>query len=352
MQHPNQLVDVGHVQSDPALNLATAERFGRRALDNIARDYPHKLDHVLEADADVLAPRSLHPAFHGSFDWHSCVHMHWLLARIRRRFPELPARRAIDAVFDRHLAPGPIAAEVSYLTRPGSASFERPYGWAWLFKLAAELHAAGDGDSARWSCALEPLAAAFAARCVDFLPRTHYAVRHGVHANSAFGLVFALDFARAVDDDALGRACADKARAWYADDRDAPAAWEPSGADFLSPVLIEAGLMRRVLDPDAFAAWLAAFLPGFAVAEPACLFTPVDVGDRSDPQLVHLDGLNLSRAWCLRGIVAGLPPNDARVAVGRRAADAHLAAGWRGLASDDFAGAHWLATFAMLALDA
>jgi hypothetical protein len=321
------------------------------ALENIGRSYPHKLDHVIDGDADIVAPRELHPAFHGSFDWHSCVHMHWLLARIRREFPQLPACAAIDRVFDRHLSADTVAAEVAYLNRPSGASFERPYGWAWLLKLAAELHR-GDAHGARWSNDLQPLAKAFAARFIAFLPRTHHPVRHGVHANSAFAVALAIDYARVVDDRALELVCAGKASAFFAADRDLPAQWEPSGADFLSPVLIEAALMCRVLDRHEFGAWLAAAMPGFASALPATLFTPVGGVDRNDAQLVHLDGLNLSRAWCLFEIAAGLARDDCRVDVARRAGDAHLAAGWRGLASDDFVGAHWLATFAALALDA
>jgi len=352
-----------------ALDAATAERFAALALANVATEFPHKLDQVLTSSADVRAPRDLHPAFHGSFDWHSCVHMHWLLACVLRRFPALPSGPAIRECFDRHFAPAAIAAEVAYLARPGSASFERPYGWAWLLKLAAELRSAiGDGataagdsspspragsdDFSRWSRALQPLADAFAVRFVEFLPRTRHPVRHGVHSNSAFALAFALDYARTVHDETLTATLCAKAQDWFANDRDVPAAWEPSGADFLSPALVEAELMRRVMPSDAFAAWLTGFLPGFARGEPVALFAPVEVTDRSDPQLVHLDGLNLSRAWCLRGIAAALSPDDLRRGVARDAAGAHLATGLTGLASGDFAGAHWLASFALLALDA
>ena len=350
-----------------ALDAATAERFAALALANVAREFPHKLDQVLTGAADVQTPRDLHPAFHGSFDWHSCVHMHWLLARVLRRFPALPSSVAIRALFGRHFSPAAIAAEVAYLALPGSASFERPYGWAWLLKLAEELcepanPSASDGSSvardgsasafARWSHALQPLAEAFAARFVEFLPRTRHPVRHGVHSNSAFALAFALDYARAIHDEPLAAAVCAKALEWFGNDCDVPAAWEPSGADFLSPALIEAELMRRVLPSDAFPSWLAGFLPAFDRGAPATLFAPVDVTDRSDPQLVHLDGLNLSRAWCLRGIAAALPLDDVRRIVAREAADVHLAAGRRGLASGDFAGAHWLASFALLAHDA
>jgi len=344
---PGTSDDDGAIRFDEA----TASRFAALALANIAREYPHKLDHVIGSDADIVVPRQLHPAFHGSFDWHSCVHMHWLLARIRRRHRALPVVAEIGALLDHHFADDAIAAEVAYVTRPDSASFERPYGWAWLLKLAAELRAGNDADAVRWSRALQPLADAFVARYLDFLPRARYPVRHGVHSNSAFGLAFALDYAQVAGDRRLCDICAGKAREWYACDRDAPAEWEPSGADFLSPVLIEADLMRRVFDAASFGAWLDAFLPRFHDAEPGCLFTPAEVDDRSDGQIVHLDGLNLSRAWCYAGIARALSQDDVRTRIARNAAASHLAAGWRGLASGDFAGSHWLASFAVLAID-
>ena len=332
----------------PTLDRKTASRFAALALSNIAREYPHKLDHTMGGDADAQTPRALHPSFHGSYDWHSCVHMHWTLARLLRRFPDLPERAGIDACFDRHFASEAIAGEVAYLARPESASFERTYGWAWVLALAAELDAL---KVARWRQGVAPLARAFADRFVDFLPRTHYPIRHGTHPNTAFALALALDYAGVANDAALAEACRAKAIAWFGDDRDAPAHFEPSGTDFLSPSLIEAELMRRVLDAQTFAEWLARFLPRFADGEPRTLFVPATVGDRADAQLVHLDGLNLSRAWCFRGIAAALPAGDPRVAPARAAAARHLDAGSRGLASDAFVGAHWLATFAVLALD-
>jgi len=336
----------------PALTPALAARFAGLALHNIGRPYPHKLDHVLGGPGDVQAPRTLHPSFHGSYDWHSCVHMHWLLAHLLRRFPDLPQRSAIAATFDRNLAPAAIAGEVAYLDGPHHASFVRTYGWAWLLKLALEFAegASDDPDAARWSAALAPLARAFAERWLDFLPRTQFPIRHGNHPNSAFGLAFALDYARGTGATALEQAVVAKALAWYGADRDGAAAWEPSGADFLSPVLIEADLMRRVLDAPALARWLHGFLPGLPRAEPAALFAPVPVSDRGDPQIVHLDGLNLSRAWCFGAIARALPRGDARTAVLTAAAARHLEAGMAGLESDDFLGAHWLASFAALAL--
>ena len=333
------------------LDRKTAERFATTALANIGVEYPHKLDHVIYGVQDLRAPRALHPAFHGSFDWHSCVHMHWLLARVRRRYPALASVSAIDELFDRSFSAQSIDGELAYLAQGGRETFERPYGWAWLLKLASELASGTDSRSRRWANALAPLAAQFSARYRAFLPRARYPVRHGVHSNSAFGLVFALDYARIMRDTLLENACSSKARVWFIDDCDAPASWEPSGADFLSPVLVEAHLMRHVLSPDAFGSWLARFLPRFPERGPRNLFEPVVVDDRSDGHLVHLDGLNLARAWCFRSIANALSPEDPRVAVASQAADLHLIAGSRGLQSDDFAGAHWLASFALLAID-
>jgi hypothetical protein len=320
-----------------ALTPELASSFARTALANVVREYPAKLDHVLRDAADVRSPRALHPAFYGSFDWHSCVHMHWSLARVRRLFPALAERPAIDATFDAHLTAANIAAECAYLARPESAAFERTYGWAWLLALAQELR------DTQWSGALAPLAAAFAARYLDYLPRQRYPLRQGLHANSAFGVALAIDFADACGHAELRAACTGAALRWFARDRDAPVHWEPSGIDFLSPALMEADLMRRVLPPDAFASWLDAFLPRMT-------FAPVPVDDRSDGYIVHLDGLNLSRAWCMRGIADALPVSDPRVSALHSSAEGHVRVGMEGLANADYVGAHWLATFAMLAL--
>jgi hypothetical protein len=334
---------------EPVLQASLAVSFATLALGNVVREFPGKPDHVLASVADARTPREWHPAFYGSFDWHSCVHMHWLLARLLRLFPDFPPRASIIEVFDRHLTAANIAQECAYLARPESRAFERTYGWAWLLELAHELVRGGD-PSRRWSHALAPLAEALVARYLDYLPRQRYPLRHGLHANSAFGLAFALDYARAARRDDLEAACVQAASRWFAADRDVPAAWEPSGIDFLSPALMEADLMRRVLSSAEYPTWLEAFLPGIAAAEPGSLFAPALVDDRSDGYIVHLDGLNLSRAWCMRGIAGALPAGDPRAASLLAAANVHLAAGLAGVASGDYAGEHWLATFAVLAL--
>jgi len=333
-----------------SLSLERATTFADIALANVVREFPNKLDHVMGATGDVQRPRDLHPVFYGSFDWHSSVHMHWLLARVRRLHPGLPQRGAIEGLFDAHFTSDNIAVECAYLARPAARGFERTYGWAWLLELVTELRRGEDAGSRRWAATLEPLADAFVRRYLDYLPRQHVPLRAGVHSNSAFGLVFALDHARVAGLASLEALCIERALSWFAADREAPAAWEPSGADFLSPALIEAELMRRVLPPPAFAAWLDGFLPSLGMREPFTLFTPAEVSDRTDPFIVHLDGLNFSRGWCLRGIASSLADSDPRAAILRNAAAIHLTAGMSGLAGGDYMGEHWLATFATLAL--
>jgi len=303
---------------------------------------------VTTGPGDVAAPSVLHPVFHGSFDWHSCVHGHWLLARLLRGQPGLPQGEAIRAHFGQAFTAEKVAGEIAYMQRPASISFERPYGWAWLLKLAAELAAADGPSGRRWNEALQPLAALVAARFVGFLPKADYPVRAGVHANTAFALALAWDYASR-GDAALAEIIVSKAVSWYGADRDCQA-WEPCGDEFLSPALIEAELMRRVLAPDAFRTWLSAFLPRAGHGQPETLFTPARVSDRGDGKIAHLDGLNLSRAWCWRGIAAALDEVAPLRARAETAARDHLAASLPHLA-DAYAGEHWLASFALLALE-
>ena len=314
-----------------------AGRFARIALGHVTREYPHKLDHVLDGPEDALAPSELHPIFHGSFDWHSCVHGYWLLLRVRRLFPDLPVARDVEALADAMLTPEKVADELAYLDRPYTGGFERPYGWAWAIALWAEAARHLDHD---WGAALEPLAAAFAERFAGYLPRLTYPIRVGTHFNTAFALTLALEWP------GLRDLIATRARDWFLSDRDCQA-WEPGGDEFLSPALCEALLMQRVLG-DRFAPWFDAFLPRLAKGEPASLLTPVHVSDRSDGKIAHLDGCNLSRAWCWHSIAPALPPHLAAVAVD--AAERHLAASLPHVAGD-YMGEHWLATFALLALE-
>ena len=324
-----------------------ADRFARIALGHVERDYPFKLDQVLSADQDRATPRELHPIFHGSFDWHSCVHGHWLLARLLRLFPEGAEARAIRALLDRQFTDDKVAGELAYLDRPLSAGFERPYGWAWLLKLRAELD--GHPAGGHWALALDPLARAFAGRLSGYLPKLTYAIRAGTHANTAFALRLALDYAGVCGDVDLEELIAERALDWWIDDADCQA-WEPSGDDFLSPALIEAECLRHVLAPTEFRVWLDQFLPRLGARSPLSLFQPAVVSDPTDGKIAHLDGLNLSRAWCWRGLASSMEPGDPRRQIAHAAADRHLEASLPAVAGD-YMGEHWLASFALLALE-
>jgi hypothetical protein len=325
-----------------------AAGFARLALAHVRREFPHKLDHVMRDARDVRAPHELHPLFYGSFDWHSCVHGYWLLATVLRHYPELPESVLIRGLFDEQLTPANVAAELAYLQQPMRGGFERPYGWAWLLMLAAELARHDTDEGARWLAALAPLDDAFADRFLDFLPLATYPVRVGTHFNTAFALRLALEYAERTGDMTLLFACREKAVEWYSADADCQA-WEPGGDDFLSSALIEAECMRAALPPETFGPWLDRFLPRIASREPATLFTPAVVSDRSDGKIAHLDGLNLSRAWCWKSLAGTFADGDPRRAIGLASADVHLAASLPHV-SGDYAGEHWLATFALLAL--
>jgi len=327
-----------------ALTPALASRFARLALGHVTREYPHKLDHVLAGDADAVAPRVLHPIFHGSFDWHSCVHGYWTLATALRLHPDIPEAPAIIALFEDAFTPDKVAAELAYLNRPESRGFERPYGWAWLLKLQAELLR----HDASWAARLAPLADGFADRFSTFLPLADYPVRAGAHTNTAFALALAADYATATADLGLLALLRDKASAWYGQDR-ACQAREPSGAHVPAPALVEALAMRRLLPTGDFASWFAGFLPDAALGQPETLFAPPRVSDRTDGKIAHLDGLSLSRAWCWRAIAAALPADDPLIAVARDAAERHLDAALPQV-EGDYMGEHWLASFALLAL--
>jgi Protein of unknown function (DUF2891) len=338
------------ITTPSALTPELASKFATLALAHVTREYPNKLDHVLNGPGDLRGPRDLHPIFYGSFDWHSCVHGYWLLTRLYRRFPELPQASSIRELVDRHFTEGNVAGEVEYLRQPLRATFERPYGWAWLLMLAAELARHDSTEGRRWYTTLSPLADAFVLRFLDFLPRATYPVRVGTHFNTAFALALALEYADVVRDERLAGALRDKACAWYGADADCQS-WEPGGDDFLSSALMEAECMRRVLPPEEFAGWLERFLPRAAAREPATLFRPAVVSDRTDGKIAHLDGVNLSRAWCWRALAGAWAPGDRRRAVALEAAEVHLAASLPHVAGD-YMGEHWLATFALLALEA
>lgn len=330
------------------LDRERAARFAAVALANVRAEYPFHLVHLARDERDIRPPRALHPVFFGSYDWHSSVHMHWTLVRLLRLAPAAVDTRAIEAHCNDRFTRDNAAGEVAYFRAPGRASFERPYGWGWLLKLAAELDAlAPEHEGARrWRAALAPLAQHVEEAFVAFLPRADYPVRAGSHGNSAFALVLALDYVQRMQQRALAQAIAERARRWYGADRRYPAAYEPSGDDFLSPGLCEALLMARVLARPEFEAWWSAFAP--QSFEP--WLHPVAISDANDPKIVHLHGLNLSRAWCWRALSPQLPRQLQQPAA--QAAERHLAASLQAATSGDYVGTHWLASFALLALTA
>ena len=340
--------------SSPSANNATngrvtpklASQFAAIALGHVAREYPNKLDHVLDGPDDARGPRDLHPIFFGSFDWHSCVHGYWLLATLLRLQPSMPEAGAIRALFDDAFTTQKVAAEVAYLARPSSRGFERPYGWGWLLKLQAELMA----HDQPWAKTHQPLADVFVARFEDFLPRATYPLRTGVHSSTSFAIALAQDYAATAGNASLTALFTQKMRAWHLGDRDAPA-WEPSGDEFLSATLMTAACLQRLMPAAEVQAWFRAYLPRAAQHEPATLFTPATVSDRSDGKIAHLDGLNLSRAWCWRELAAGLPAGDPLAGVAEAAAKQHMDASLPHVAGD-YMGEHWLASFALLALTA
>ncbi|MGF6240859.1 hypothetical protein P3T42_002610 [Paraburkholderia sp. GAS38] len=332
------------------LTSAIASKFASLALDHLTREYPNKLTHSLDGPQDVLGPRALHPIFYGSYDWHSCVHGYWLILHLLERFPDLPEAARIVAVVDQHFTEANVAGERAYLDLPHNRGFERPYGWAWLLALSAQIDALTLPQAARWGKTFAPLTDAFVERFEEFLPKATYPLRVGTHFNMAFALALTLDFARQTARESLAALVVETSQRWFLNDV-ACQAWEPAGDEFLSPSLMEAELMRRVLPAGQFVDWFGAFLPQLAARQPATLFVPVTVADRSDGKIAHLDGLNLSRAWCQRSLARALPADDARRALLNEAAEVHLDSALAHVAGD-YMGEHWLATFATLALEA
>jgi hypothetical protein len=327
------------------LDQRTAGRFAALALACVRKEYPNKIAHVLNSPDDVKAPGELTPAFYGCYDWHSSVHGHWLLARLTRVFPKAPFAADATAALKANLTPARIAGEVAYFNAPGRESFERPYGLAWLLQLVAELRETGTPQAAAMAEALKPLEAVVVARIMAWLPKLSYPIREGEHPQTAFAFGLILDYARGADP-ALEAMVVRKVREFHLNDRDCPLGYEPSGQDFLSPCIAEADLMRRVLPPAEFASWLTTFLPRLPTDGSADWLPVAVVTDRTDGKLAHLDGLNLSRAWMLEGIVSGLPPDDPRRRALVAAAQAHAVSGLASVTGEHYAGGHWLGSFA------
>ena len=328
-------------------DIAAAERFAGLALDCLHKEYPNKIAHSLNSDADVKPPRELTPAFYGCYDWHSAVHGHWLLVRLSRMFPDGSFVKNARNALAKSLSPKNISKEVEYLEFPGRETFERPYGLAWLLQLAAELREWEDPQAQEWSSALRPLETFAAQRLKQWLPKLFYPIREGEHPQTAFAFGLILDWARIAHDKEMEKLLVSRIRALYFKDRNCPLNYEPSGQDFLSPCIAEADLLRRILPASEFALWLESFLPAIPKDGSTDWLLPGVVTDPTDGKLAHLDGLNLSRAWMLEGIASALPRDDARVPSLKGVAAIHRETGLRAVTGEHYEGGHWLGSFAV-----
>jgi len=333
-----------YAEKTQKLSLDQANKLAQLPLKCMSQEYPNKPNQSLSSEADIDHPQALHPAFYGCFDWHSSVHGHWMLVKLLKKFPELDDRDEIRRQLAHHITKDKIAVELAYFQRPAERSFERTYGWAWLLKLAEELHTWDDPLARELEANLEPLSAYIVSKFMDFLPRLQYPIRVGEHSNTAFALALSYDYAVALNDVALQELITNRAMDFYMKDIGCPLSWEPSGFDFISPCLQEADLMRRILDPEVYIKWLKQFLP--QLYQEDFKLDPGRVGDRSDGKLVHLDGLNFSRAWCLYGIASA----DKTLHQLNTIADEHLAYSLPHIVDGDYMGEHWLASFAIYAL--
>jgi hypothetical protein len=333
-----------------AIDPVLASRFARLALDCVHREYPNKIAHVLNDAEDALTPSQLYPVFYGCFDWHSAVHGHWLLVRLLRTTAEadLPTalHQEIDGALERSFTPEGVVGEVAYFRGENRASFERPYGIAWFLQLTAELREWDDPRARRWLETLRPLEEVIAEQLRAWLPKLAYPIRLGTHNQSMFAFGLILDWARTAGDMEMEKLLTERSLAFHHDDRNCPIGYEPSGEDFLSPCLMEADLMRRILAQEEFAAWLDRFLPTIPRDGRGDWLAVGIVNDPSDGKLVHLDGVNLSRAWNLRNIANALPPADPRIGSLRAAAEIHSKAGIASVSAEHYEGSHWLASFA------
>jgi len=341
------LIFVASASGASEFDAKAADRFARLALACVHKEYPNKISHVLNSDADVAPPRKLTPAFCGCYDWHSSVHGHWLLVRLLRTFPDAPFAKSAREALIKSLTAENLKQESAYLRGEGRASFERPYGLAWLLQLSGELREWDDEQGREMLANLKPLEDAAVERLTKWLPKLSHPVRIGEHDQTAFGLGLMLDYARGTKNDSFAKLVADSAKKFFLDDKNCPLSYEPSGEDFLSPCLAEADVMRRVLSQAEFAKWLKDFLPQIPTPASANWLRPVVSPDPSDPKLAHLDGLNLSRAWMLEGIVSALPPDDLRRDALTAAADAHRRSGLAAVTGAHYEGGHWLGSFAV-----
>ena len=331
------------------LNDKQVVAFAKLALKGMDQEFPNKPSNVMQDASWVKSPSEMHPAFYGCFDWHSSVHGHWMLVRLLKKYPENPLAKQIRKSLNEHLTEEKLKGEAKHFSAKHNKAFERMYGWAWYFRLVAECHTWDDEDAKRWRKALKPLEKILVERTMDYLPKLTYPIRTGVHPNTAFALGQALDYARIVGDKKLESLIVKRSREYFGKDKDYPFHYEPSGQDFFSAGWNEADLMRRVLSKEEFAAWFKKFAPH--VDDPSKMQKPVEVSDVTDGKIVHLAGLDLSRAWCLQGVAAQLSDDDPRKKIMLASAKSHAAMGFKYVFSGDYAGEHWLATFAIYTLD-
>ncbi len=334
-------------QNAGEFDIKAAQRFANLALACVHKEYPNHISHTLNSDADAIPPRKLTPAFYGCYDWHSSVHGHWLLVRLVRMFPDAPFVRSAREALRQSLTAENLAQEAAYLRGEGRASFERPYELGWLLQLLAELRESDDPEAKEMAANLHPLETVVRERLNNWLPKLSHPVRIGEHDQTAFALGLILDYAHGNGDHEFVELVVSKAKQFYLSDENCPLAYEPSGEDFLSPCIGEADLMRRVLPSQEFARWLRTFMPQISTPSNLQWLQPVVSPDPSDPKLAHLDGLNLSRAWMLEGIAAGLPKKDKRLPSIIATAEAHRRAGLAAVTGEHYEGGHWLGSFAV-----
>ncbi len=336
-----------HLARTESIELKTANQFVDLPLKCIQKEYPNKLDHTLNNNSEVLSPKTLHPVFYGCFDWHSAVHGHWLLVALLKRYPQLNKAKEIRKILSEQMTIEKFKKEINYLEAENRKSFERTYGWAWLFKLTSELKDWNDSDAHVWLSNLKALTDEFVKKLKLFLPKQNYPIRTGVHPNTAFTLILALEFAKAFQDLELEKLITERAKTYYLTDQKYPMKLEPSGEDFLSPALLEAVLMSEILSRNEFQKWAEQFFSGYKPIEINAILNPVTVLDRTDPKLVHLDGLNFSRAWCFRKLALRIPQ---KTKLFEEAAQKHFKQSLPFLSSGQYEGEHWLASFATLSL--
>lgn len=329
----------------PTLNIEQANRLLQLPIHCVNTEYPNKLNQTIGGDEDLKSPKELHPTFYGCFDWHSSVHGHWSLVSLLKKFPNLKDASKTKEILLTSISKENIEKEVAYFNKKYNKSYERTYGWAWLLKLAEELHTWNDPIAKELEQNLQPLTDLMVQKYIEFLPRLKYPIRVGEHSNTAFGFAFAWDYANTVGDKKILKIINNRAKDYFMNDKNCPISWEPSGFDFLSACLQEAAIMKRVLPKNEFKNWLSEFLP--KLKDKDFKLVVGEVSDRTDGKLVHLDGVNFSRAWCLNKIANDLPEYNHL----KNVANKHINYSLPNVVGDNYEGGHWLGSFAIYALN-